>query len=193
MNAVAELVELKRVLNVGGGTVRALPPGYAKDEWALEVLDIDPDVCPDICCDAKTMGKWVEENSYDSVHCSHALEHFYLHEVGGVLVNFYRALKPGGFVTLVVPDVKGLIERVIEGSFELTETWYQCSSGQNISYHDVLYGWGLMLAAGNEFYAHKCGFTPMMLGRALIDAGFVDITLTRDGCNLFAKASKGLQ
>ena len=55
-----------RVLNVGGGTNRQLPKQYAG--WEQDVLDIDPNVKPDILCDAKLMRK-LPAAKYDAVFC----------------------------------------------------------------------------------------------------------------------------
>jgi SAM-dependent methyltransferase len=44
----------------------------------------------------------VEDNSYDFVHSSHCLEH--LHDPGEGLANWFRVIRPGGFLIVTVPD-----------------------------------------------------------------------------------------
>lgn len=44
----------------------------------------------------------VEDNSYDFVHSSHCLEH--LHDPGVGLTNWFRTVRPGGFLVITVPD-----------------------------------------------------------------------------------------
>jgi SAM-dependent methyltransferase len=44
----------------------------------------------------------VADNSYDFVHSSHCLEH--LHDPGEGLANWFRVIRPGGFLIVTVPD-----------------------------------------------------------------------------------------
>jgi SAM-dependent methyltransferase len=44
----------------------------------------------------------VEDNSLDFVHSSHCLEH--LHDPRQGLVNWFRVVRPGGFLIITVPD-----------------------------------------------------------------------------------------
>ena len=44
----------------------------------------------------------VEDNSYDFVHSSHCLEH--LHNPREGLANWFRVVRPGGFLIVTVPD-----------------------------------------------------------------------------------------
>jgi SAM-dependent methyltransferase len=164
-----------KVLNVGGGPTRHIPSMY--DGWDQDLLDIDPAVSPDIICDAKELFD-LPGKTYDSVYCSHNLEHFYHHEVPRVLMGFRHILKDDGFVCVVVPDLSGLL-RDIQGK-DLHDNYYQSSAGP-ISFHDVIYGWGDRVSTGNEYYSHKTSFTPKSLRSALLMAGFPDLEITGDG------------
>jgi SAM-dependent methyltransferase len=44
----------------------------------------------------------VQDNSYDFVHSSHCLEH--LHDPKEGLANWFRVIRPGGFLVVTVPD-----------------------------------------------------------------------------------------
>ena len=44
----------------------------------------------------------VQDESYDFVHASHCLEH--LHDPMEGLVNWFRVIRPGGFLVITVPD-----------------------------------------------------------------------------------------
>lgn len=44
----------------------------------------------------------VQDNSYDFVHSSHCLEH--LHDPNQGLANWFRVIRPGGFLVVTVPD-----------------------------------------------------------------------------------------
>ena len=55
---------------------------------------------------------------------------------------------------------------------DIDEPLYQSPAGA-ISARDVIYGFGAEIErSGNEFFAHKTGFTPTSLQRALNAAGF---------------------
>ena len=175
---------MPRVLNVGGGGSRVLPSPYRG--WEQVLLDIDPQVKPDVCCDALQM-MTLPASRYDAVYCSHNLEHFYWHDVPKVLQGFVHVLKKDGFVHLAVPDLQALMQVVVEGKRDLQETWY-VSAGGPIRFHDVLYGWNKAMSGGNLFYAHKCGFTESSLTQVLRDAGFVHVYTSTTHGNLEAYA-----
>lgn len=175
---------IKQVLNVGGGPSRQLPALY--NGWSQVLLDIDPAVKPDVCCDAKLL-RTLKPGQYDAVYCSHNLEHFYRHEVPVVLDGMRHVLKPGGFVHIAVPDVLALMKAVVEGHRDIMDVWYPCGSGP-IRFHDVLYGWHQAMAAGNLYYAHKCGFSVKSLTKALREAAFPSVYVATDGMNIEAYA-----
>lgn len=173
-----------RVLNVGGGSSRDLPPTY--HGWQQDLLDIDPAVKPDIVCDARKLSGSLS-GKYDAVFCSHNLEHFHAHEVPDVLGGFHRVLKATGFAQIAVPDIQALFEAV-KGR-DINDEWYRCPSGP-ISFHDVLYGWGKQIGQGNLYYCHKTGFTESSITKALRRARFSVIHTAQDGFNLHAFAFK---
>lgn len=174
----------KKVLNVGGGPSRDLPPEYAG--WDQQLLDIDPAVKPDIVCDARKMSA-LPAAKYDAIFCSHTLEHFHKHEVPEVLRGFLHVLKADGFAQIAVPDMAELFELV--RTRDIDDVWY-VSPGGPITFHDVIYGWGRQVERGNLFYCHKTGFTERSLSQALSRSGFKDIRTARDSGNLHAFAFK---
>jgi SAM-dependent methyltransferase len=52
--------------------------------------------------DANHITKFREINSYDAVHSSHCLEH--MHNPERALLEWWKLIKPGGYLVLVVPD-----------------------------------------------------------------------------------------
>lgn len=172
---------MRKVLNVGGGG-RYLPPRYKG--WEQVLLDIDPVVKPDVCCDALKMNT-LKAQTYDAVYCSHTVEHFYRHDVHRLLRGFGHVLKPNGFADIAVPNLRHLIESV--NGHELDDIWYESPAGP-ISFHDVLYGHGRYMAQGNLYYSHKCGFTKVSLTKELFAAGFSHVAAFEQETNLFAYA-----
>ncbi len=178
----------KSVLNVGGGSNRNLPPEY--DGWNQVVIDIDPQVSPDICLDAKLMDELPGFN-YDAAFCSHNLEHFYKHDVPLVLKGMLHVLKDGGFAHISVPSFSGMIAAMQRDRLDINDVWYRTSGGTAITFHDVLYGWNHAMENGNLYYAHRCAFTQASLSEALLKAGFDGVHIGDDGYNIVAKAYKG--
>jgi hypothetical protein len=161
---------VKKVLNVGGNDRRIpLPPHY--QGWENHLLDIDPRGKPDLLCDARELVK-TPAAQYESVYCSHNLEHYYRHDAVKVLRGFRHVLKPGGFIDVRVPDIAEVLRTVVGKGMEIDDVLYQSPAGP-ITAHDVIYGWGLEIErSGQDFFAHKRGFTPKSLLKTLNDNGF---------------------
>jgi hypothetical protein len=161
---------MKRVLNVGGNSKQIpLPPQYAG--WEHVLLDIDPRGSPDVVCDARELSS-LPGSAYDSVYCSHNLEHYYRHDAEKVLAGFSHVLKENGFVYIRVPDMGALFQTVVNNKLDIDDFLYQSPSGP-ITVRDVIYGYGIEIEqSGNDFYAHKTGFTQKSLFLILQTAGF---------------------
>ena len=156
-----------RVLDVGGGSEDRLPEIYK--DWEHLRLDIDPKCNPDICMDARDLP--VEGQKFDAIYCSHNLEHFHRHDAIKVLRGFAGSLTDDGYAHILVPDVGEVMRQFVYGGMDIESVLYEATSGP-VTVHDVIYGWGLSLLGGNEFMAHKTGFTKDLLGRFLGTAGF---------------------
>ena len=159
-----------RLLNVGGGNrAIALPPWYAGFEQVL--LDIDPKGAPDILCDAREMAG-LEAAAFDAVYCSHNLEHHPAHDVAKVLGGMLHVLKPDGFAEIRVPDLDAVMRTYVERGLDIEGELYRAAIGP-VAVRDVLYGLGRRIeSSGQDYYAHRTGFTPASLARALRAAGF---------------------
>ena len=164
----------RRVLNVGGGSKGvALPPHF--QDWEQLLLDIDPRGGADLVCDARTLREAAAANSFDAIYCSHNLEHYYRHDVDRVLQGFLHALKADGFAEIRVPDIGELIKLLANSDLDIEQEIYKANIG-SITAHDMIYGYGPEIeASGQDFYAHKTGFSRDSLLRALRSNGFGDI------------------
>jgi hypothetical protein len=175
---------LKRVLNVGGNNKNIGLPGVF-DGWDHVLLDIDPAGRPDVVCDARELTT-LPAASYDAVYCSHNLEHYHRHEVTRVLAGFRHVLKPDGFVLVRVPNMKEVLQIAVERELDIEDVLYTSSAGP-ITVHDVIYGLGAEIErSGNDFFAHKTGFTPNSLVRCLTGAGFPHVYIGEAGLDLCA-------
>lgn len=171
MSSSIKLKECVRtVLNVGGNSKDIEIP-ECFNSWQHILLDIDPQAKPDVLCDARDLWK-MPARSYDAIYCSHNLEHYYTHDVIKVLKGFRLVLKKDGFVYIRVPDLLSVFRVMLEKGIDINDPLYQSPSGA-ISINDVIYGYQRQIEnSGNDFYAHKTGFTEKSLTKILADNGF---------------------
>lgn len=178
----------RKVLNVGGNNkMIPIPPEY--DGWEHVLLDIDPKGGADVVCDARNL-RDLPKADYDSVYCSHNLEHYYRHDVRKVLAGFLHVLKDDGFAYIRVPDMGELMRTVIQRGLDIDDFLYQSPSGP-ITVCDVIYGWGEEIEkSGHDYYAHKTGFTQKSLKTALFNAGFPFVFVRAGDLEISAVAFK---
>lgn len=182
--------EIRKVLNVGGNNKAIpLPPQYKGYEHLL--LDIDEKGSPDILCDARNL-LTLKVGQFDAVYCSHNLEHYYRHEVRGVLAGFLHVLKEGGVAHIRVPDLHEVMRVTIERNLDIDDVLYRSRAGP-ILVRDVIYGFGAEIErSGKEFFAHKTGFTQKSLLNELRKAGFSKTYSMVRNLEIIALAFKGV-
>ena len=180
---------MKKVLNVGGGSKSiALPPQYAAFEHLL--LDIDPKGQPDIVCDARQLSG-LPAAQFDAVYCSHNLEHYYRHDVPQVLAGILHVMKDGGFVQIRVPDLTELMRVTVSQGLDVDDVLYTSPAGP-VMILDVLYGHSPTIErSGEEFFAHKTGFTQKSLSNAVARAGFSSVFCMTGNLEINLIAFKG--
>ena len=160
---------MKTFLHVGcGPQYKSQIKGFDNENWKEIRFDIDEKVNPDIVGTLLDMSA-VETGSVDAIYSSHNIEHVFPHEVPIVLREFHRVLKDDGMVVLVCPDLQSVCEAVVDD--KLLQPLYESPAGP-ISPIDILYGYRPAIARGNEYMAHKGGFTYSVLNDAFIEAGF---------------------
>ncbi len=54
------------------------------------------------------------DESVDHILCSHFIEHVYPDEAVRILADFYRVVRPGGTVHIIVPDLENLVRSYLE-------------------------------------------------------------------------------
>jgi len=160
---------MKIFLHVGCGHLnKSSCLGFENDNWKEIRLDIDKNVNPDIVGTLTDM-KSVDTGSVDAVYSSHNIEHIFPHEVPIALREFYRVLKEDGIVVITCPDLQSVCEAIVQD--KLFEPLYESDIGP-ISPIDILYGHREFISRGNEYMAHKGGFTYSTLDKAFYEAGF---------------------
>jgi len=166
-----------------------MPSHFAN--WTQVLLDVDPQSGADIVCDARNL-HGLRAAQFDAVYCSHNLEHYFAHQVPKVLSGFHHVLKADGFVELKVPDIQSLMEHLVRYGMGLDDPLYTSPFGA-VTALDVIYGFGKEIEeSGNDFWAHKTGFSPTRLERAVKEAAFpfVFLTTSREHVEIRALAFK---
>jgi hypothetical protein len=108
-----------------------------------------------------------------------------------VLAGFLHVLKDGGFTQIRVPDISEVMRVTIEQGLDIEDVLYQSAAGP-IMVLDVLYGHsGEIERSGQDFYAHKTGFTQKSLLAALRRAGFSRTYSVLGNLEINALAFKG--
>lgn len=181
---------MKTFLHVGCGNNRKdqTTASFAGPDWLELRLDIDPGVNPDIVGTMTNMTAMTGE-SVDAIFSAHNIEHLYPHEAPLALAEFLRVMRPDGFAVITCPDLQSVAALVAED--KLTETVYVSPSGP-ITPLDMIFGFRPLLALGNLFMAHHCGFTEKVLSGTLVSGGFPSVVTRRRPRNfdLWALASK---
>ena len=163
---------MKNLLHVGCGyRTKKDTLKYYDDEWKETRVDINKNVNPDILGSMKDLSN-VQNNYYDSVFSSHSIEHVYAHEVDGVLKEFHRVLNMNGLLVITCPELKSICKLVLED--KLLDIAYESAAGP-ISPIDMIWGHRVPIKKGNEFMAHKCGFTLKTLMSACTNANFKSV------------------
>jgi len=179
---------IQTVLHVGCGHAHPelLHQRFRGREWRELRLDIDPNTKPDVIASLTDMHA-VDTASVDAVWSSHNIEHLFAHEVPLALGEFHRVLKPGGFVLITLPDLQQIAQLVVADKLE--EVAYVSPAGP-IRPLDCLFGLAPAIAQGNEFMAHRTGFTATTLQHHVAGAGFVDLTVWTTPLALWCEATK---
>ena len=86
---------MTRKLHIGGE--------ICADGW--EVLNINPGKHVDHVCNATNMSIF-QDNTFDEIYASHIVEHLdYVHVLDSTLKEWRRVLKPGGKISISVPNL----------------------------------------------------------------------------------------
>jgi SAM-dependent methyltransferase len=173
----------KTLLHIGCGkqSFEALPPLDWAGEWRQLRVDIDPAVKPDIVASMTDM-HMVDSGSIDFVFSKHNIEHLESHDVSIALGEFYRVLKPTGFLVCRCPDLSAIAERIVTRDPEETLWVSELDDGSQVKVAliDMIYGARSEIAGGKPFMAHRTGFTRESLKRHLASAGFEGSNVSRE-------------
>lgn len=140
-------------LNIGCGKVQYPKP------WINIGMD-----CGDLHCDIRRLE--LPDDYADVAIAAHLIEHFYEWEAVDILLEWKRALKPGGKLILELPcmdKVYSIIAASVAQKLPLTRSFTEFVFWGNPKYKDPLMG-------------HKWGYTYKSITEKLHMAGFEQIT-----------------
>jgi hypothetical protein len=90
-----------------------------------------------------------------------------------------------------VPDLQAVMKMAVEKTMDLEDVLYKSPAGP-IMVLDVIYGYSLEIErSGQDFFAHKTGFTQKSLLRILQAAGFREVYSATSNLEIQAIAFKG--
>ena len=162
-----------RKLNVGCGT------NYAEGYEHLDMYVDAPFI--DFKCDAKDVP--VEDETFDVIYARHWLEHLYYYEALETLGILIKKLKKGGYLHLIVPDLKYHAEQLFLNGNSL---YVPKQSNLN---HAIagFYGW---VKKGECYMSHKHGYTKESMEELINILGLELEWNNRRECDLELKAYK---
>mgnify|MGYP001199317988 CR=1 FL=1 len=148
---------VRKFLHIGCGLNKkdSTTDVFNSPDWHEVRLDINPSVNPDIVSSIQDMSA-IDDDSFDAVYSSHNVEHIYSFDVLKTFNEIHRVLKNDGFLILTCPDLKAICSLIADG--KILDKLYDSPSGP-IYPLDVIYGYQKSIFNGNEFMAHKNGFT----------------------------------
>jgi hypothetical protein len=165
----------KTFINAGAGPRGGSRVSPMFDSWREIRVDLDPSAEPDIIGSIIDLAE-IPSGVADALWTAHCLEHLYAHEVPKALGEFRRVLNDDGFICVFVPDLQAVAQMILDD--HLTEMAYESPAGP-VTPHDMVYGHGPALERGHFYMAHRCGFTPTVLAKLMVDAGYQEVFLRR--------------
>lgn len=185
--AVAAVAD-RTVLHVGFGprSGAILPSIFRRPGWRMRHADFAVSIgnlmtaaVPDLHAEAS--------QSVDAVWTFRTLQRLDAHQVPITLREFFRILKPGGILLLMLPDLQAAAERVAEG--RLDEAIEGASGGLDTAM-DVIFGPAAIIRRGHREFAHRTGFTAASLAAVVAAAGFEKVTARREDLDLWLTAHR---
>ena len=94
------------------------------DGWINQDIVVgDPNVKVDLNCNANSLP--YDNDTVDFIYAGHLLEHFYPDTVLSAVREWYRVLKPGGTLIIVVPDCGEVFKSYAKREITIEQVWQQ--------------------------------------------------------------------
>ena len=132
-------------------------------------LDADPNRAADIHATVPPIP--FADGELDEIYAGHLIEHMGREVAGEFLRECYRCLKPGGILTVVVPDTREIMRRYLMGTIDCVE--YPFGVWRPIKDLDTICA--LFLYSTVQESRHQWSYDAQSLRRAMERAGFTSL------------------
>lgn len=146
-----------------------------------ERLNIYQDGYSEFVGDAISM-KFFTDNEYDEIYASHVLEHIPWFEADRALMNWFRILKPKGYLDIWVPDAYKIAKAYVLSKEEnckdfLLDGWFKYNPDQDPSiwFNGRIFSYGDGTANPKSPNWHRAAYDEQSLTRLMTKAGFNNI------------------
>jgi len=147
-------------LNLGCGD--KILPGYVN----VDVVEARAGMKPDVVCDLHDLAPF-DDASADEILSVHVVEHFWRWEVGDVLREWVRVLKPGGRMVVECPNILSACHAFLQDPARFSREDQEGQRTMWVFYGDPKWKDPLMV--------HRWGYTPESLKALLSEAGLADV------------------
>jgi len=147
-------------LNLGCGD--KILPGYVN----VDVVQSRAGMRPDVVCDLHDLAPFGDASA-DEILSVHVVEHFWRWEVGAVLKEWVRVLKPGGRMIVECPNIAAACETFLQDPVRHARADQDGQRTMWVFYGDPQWKDPLMI--------HRWGYTPDSLKALLVESGLADV------------------
>lgn len=123
----------------------------------------------------------INDACISGIFCEHTIEHLRHDDARNLIKEFYRILKPGGAVRIILPDISLFLKNYLENDsmwFDEWERLYFRESGDESRRDRVMSHPIEALSFVTQEYGHSSCWDPSSLRHALLAAGFHEPYLT---------------
>ena len=143
----------KMIVDLGG-------VGHRDGIISINIHEVmEPNIVDDITASADRLSKIFQPNTVDEFYCIHTLEHLPEDQYVPSLRYWLKFLKPGGSLTVVVPDIAGIMKDYAEKKI------------------DVQIALSIIYTRGAPYGSHKWGWSPVTLYTDMHRAGYAGIDI----------------
>lgn len=141
-------------------------PVFSTINKVFKIINLDwPDEI--VMHDLRKKFPWAD-NSVDVVYSSHTLEHLSRDDGEAFLRECYRVLKPNGIIRIVIPDLKAIVSKYVQGEIPAEEFLDEL----DVSYESAKDGAMKRRLAPFIRFPHKCMYDTPALLRVMSGIGF---------------------
>lgn len=162
-----------RIVNLGAGGE------YSPYELQVDLRDAPGIFRADI---RKLPEDWA--NQFDIARSHHVLEHFGFGETEEVLAEWFKIIKPGGYLEVHVPDMESVAQAIVDGRMDIWVQGAIFGDQGHPFWQQTPYGGydenQRFLSHSYQHNHHKAGFTAKSLAESLHKAGFGKCEIERD-------------